>query len=329
MLTETRKHVTFVDCPARGRRRAPHLRGDLRRPRPLPRAPAHLDRGDRRVAAPGRRRRPRHPHRPGQARRAHRGLLDDHRRSHIAGHAGRDRHPGPRRVPRHRHGPAGRGSGRPSHLLLRLRRTRHAAHDLRARLARERADGRHGLGGRPLPRRADAQPRALDRRQGRGRAGGLREGDEGGHRLRRRPRHGLRLGAHRLAQHDVTAAVGHRQRDGGDAAPPPPAGRGLGRDARRRLHRRGRPRRQLPRPEGHRAAHPRRRALHAHALQPPLLREVGGGGHAPRTTWPASRSRRSSPRTRARPRTSTARSWTSSRPSAASDDEAMRRARRE
>ena len=54
-----------------------------------------------------------------------------------------------------------------------------------------------------------------------------------------------------------------------------------------------------------------------------------GGGHAPRTTWPASRSRRSWPRTPPRPRTSTTRSWTSSRPSAASDDEAMRRARRE
>ena len=34
------------------------------------------------------------------------------------------------------------------------------------------------------------------------------------------PGHGLRLGAHRLAQHHVPAAIGDRQRDGGDAAPP-------------------------------------------------------------------------------------------------------------
>ena len=124
--------------PRRGRRRAPHLRGALRRPRAVPRAAAHLDRGHRGLAAAGRRRRARHPHRPGQARRAHRGLLDDHRRRDLAGHAGRHRRPGRRRVPRHRHGPAGRGAGRPRGLLLRLRRARHAAHDLRARLPRER-----------------------------------------------------------------------------------------------------------------------------------------------------------------------------------------------
>ena len=57
--------------------------------------------------------------------------------------------------------------GARARLLLRLGRARHAAHDLRARLARERADGRHGHRGRPLPRRADAQPGLLDRRQAR------------------------------------------------------------------------------------------------------------------------------------------------------------------
>ena len=105
--------------------------------------------------------------------------------------------------PRHRHRPAGRGAGRPRGLLLRVGRARHATHDLRARLLRERADGGHGHRGGSLPRRADAQPRALDRRQARRRAGGLREGDEGRDRLWRYARHGLRLGAHRLAQHHV------------------------------------------------------------------------------------------------------------------------------
>ena len=43
----------------------------------------------------------------------------------------------------------------------------------------------------------------------------------------------------------------------------------------RRRRRRGGPGRQLPGRQGHREAHPRRRALHADAVEPALLREVG------------------------------------------------------
>ena len=39
------------------------------------------------------------------------------------------------------------------------------------------------------------------------------------------------------------------------------------------------PGRRLPRPEGHGEAHPRRRALPADAVEPALVRQVGGAGH--------------------------------------------------
>ncbi len=57
-----------------------------------------------------------------------------------------------------------------------------------------------------------------------------------------------------------------------------PAGRGLRRHARRRGLRRRRAGRRVPRPQGDGQAHPRRRALPADPLEPALLREVGGAG---------------------------------------------------
>ena len=138
------------------------------------------------------------------------------------------------------------------------------------------------------------------------------------HRLRRRPRHRLRLGPHRLAQHHVPAAVGHRQRDGGDAAPAARAGRGLGGDAAP-----ARPSRRWARAaaswrEGHREAHPRRRALHADACRTGSPTRSGWRTGGPSTTRRARRWSGCWPSTPARHRTSTASSWTRSRRSAAS-----------
>ena len=131
LLTETRKHVTFVDCPTEVDevlRLCEALAGDLDRFRARPRistvvtaaSPLQVDGGilDVHVALAG-----------------HGVPVEvysmSHRRRHVAGHPGRHRRAGSRRVPRHGDGAAGRGAGRAPHLLLRLRRARHAAHDVR------------------------------------------------------------------------------------------------------------------------------------------------------------------------------------------------------
>ena len=211
-------------------RRRPHLRAARRRPRALPRAAADLDGAHRGLAAADRRAGARHPRRPRPARRARPRLHDVHRRGDLAGHPGRLRRPGRRRVPRRRHGAAGRGARRPARLLFRYGRARHAAHHLLDGQRRERPHGRHGDRGGPLPRRADLEPRLLDRQQAARAAGRLREGAEDGGRLLRQPRHHLRLGPARLAQHDVPAAVGGRQRDRRDGPAPAGSGGGLRRD---------------------------------------------------------------------------------------------------
>ena len=278
----------------RGRRGHPHLRGAVRRPRQLPRAAAHLHGRHRGLAAPGGGPGARHPRRAGRPRRTHRGLLDDDRRGDLARDPGRHRRPGPGGVPRRRHRPAGRGAGGEAGLLLRLRRPRHAAHDLLAGLRGERPHGRDGHRGGPLPRRPHPQPRAVHRQQASRAADRLRKGAQGRERVRREPRHRLRLGPDRLPQHHVPPAVRGRQRDRRHGAAPPRRGRDLRGHAGRRVHRQGRARRRLPRREGHGAAHPRRRAPAADRLEPALLRQVGRRGPRRRTTWRTTRSSGSS-----------------------------------
>ena len=278
ILTETTRHVTFVDCPHEVDAVRAHRRGAVRRSRPLPRAAARLDGRDRGVTASGGRRGARRARRAGGDRRPGLRVLDGDLRGDVPGHAGRDRRSGSRGVPRYRHRAAGGRPRRKARLLLRIGRARHGTHHVLARLRRERPHGGRGHRGRSLPRRAHAEPGVLDRREVRRHPGRLREGAQGPHRLRGRSRPRLGVGRHRLAQHHVDDADRDRQRDRRDDPPSSRPGGGVGRHARRRRDRPGGTGRQLPRPKGDRAADPRRRTLHARDLRPSLVREVGGGG---------------------------------------------------
>ena len=208
------------------------LAGDLERFRARPRISTV---GHRRVAAPGGRRHPRRARGAGPHGVPIEVYSMTDRRGHVAGHAGRDRGAGPGRVPRRRHGPAGRGAGRAARLLLRLGRARHAPDHVRAGLASRARSWRpwppRSATTSACPRSAPASPPTPGTSRP---AGRLREGDEGRHRVRGRHGHRHRLGAGGLAQHDVAAAVGHRQRDGRHAPAAQRAGRGLRRHAGRR-----------------------------------------------------------------------------------------------
>ena len=141
MLTQSDKHVTFVDCPSQVEpllRIAEIVGGDLDG---VPRAAAVQHAAHRGLTAAGRRRDARLPHRRGRPRRAGQGLHDPDVGGDGAGHHGRRRHPRRRRVHGRRHGGAERGARRQAAVR---RVQQHHGHARGARLLRRRRRRAHG-----------------------------------------------------------------------------------------------------------------------------------------------------------------------------------------